>query len=184
MQISDFFIIRDNFLKHVRRKLKNVPYDQKLRTFSASGQRYFQDFDQAKFLNEIGRNELITVTKLELKRIESTIKKSIDFHQEQIDLTNREVSTPAKKREYINEQNKKIHWLTHVYNPKFPSRDQNTFLASSFENGLFKGFTRKCEVDPSVTLTVIGDAIFVKLKDEKATGKTFNKKDQVVYMEM
>lgn len=183
MQITDFFIIRDNFLKHVRRKLKNVPYDQKFKTFDANATRYFQDFEQARFLNEIGRNELITTVKLEIKRIQATIKKSIDFHQEQIDLTNREVTTASKKREYINEQTKKIHWLTHVYNPKFPSRDQNTFLASSFENGLFKGFTRKCEADPTVQLTVIGDAVFAKLKEE-ASNKTFQKKDQVTYMEM
>jgi hypothetical protein len=183
MIISDFFVLRDSFLRHVRSKLKGVQYDLKMSTFEATKEKIFSSWENSKHFNDIGKHELFVTAINGLRKQYLDVKKSIDEWKNQIELTNKSGDSPKRKRKYIEEMNEHIERASFNYTPKFPSLDQNSFLRSSFdENLLFLGFKRPCTVDPTVKLTVIGDAVFAKLIEEK-TNK-FRTKDRVIYMEI
>jgi hypothetical protein len=188
MQLSDFFIIRDKFLRHVRRKLKGVQFDLKAKSFDSDQKSFFQDFAEAHLLTEAGKNELSIITIKELTKQTLDIKNRIKPFEEQIELTQRSGDTPKRKKAFIATQMEHIEYWKNKYTPKFPSRDQNTFLLSSFDmNGemTFKGFKQKCEIGPDVQFTVIGDAAFVKLKEHKESdSKPYDKKDRLIWEEM
>ncbi|QIG73856.1 hypothetical protein PP935_gp081 [Rhizobium phage RHph_N34] len=188
MQLSDFFFVRDEFLKHVRRKLKGVRFDLKSKTLDSDHESFFRDFHHTKILTEIGKNELIIVALKEINKQVADIRNRIKVFEEQIELTKRSGDVPKRKNAYIAEQQSHIDYWTEKYTPKFPVRDQNTFLLSSFDvsgsETMFRGFKQKCEIGPDVQFNVIGDAVFVKLKDHNVTEKSFDKKDRSVWEEM
>lgn len=183
MILSDFFVLRDSFLRHVRSKLKGVRFDLKMSTFEANKEKIFSTWEGAKHFNEIGKHELFVAALNGLRKQTSDIKKSVVEWQEQIDLTNRSGDSPKRKRTYIEEMNEKIRKASFDYTPKFASLDQHTFLRASFDdNLLFTGFKRPCTKDVTITLTVIGDAVFAKLIEEN--GNKFRTKDREVYVEV
>ncbi|AIK68333.1 hypothetical protein P10VF_120 [Rhizobium phage vB_RleM_P10VF] len=190
MQLSDFFLIRDEFLKHVRRKLKGVEFNLKSKTFDSDQESFFRDFSHTKLLTEIGKNELAIIAIKELNKQTIDIGNRIKVFEEQIELTKRSGDTPKRKRIFTEEQQGHIDYFAKKYTPKFPSRDQNTFLLSSFDmttstEVTFRGFKQKCEIGPDVSFTVIGDAAFVKLKEHKVSDdKPYDKKDRMIWEEM
>jgi hypothetical protein len=185
MLLSDFFIIRDEFLKHVRNKLKGIDYANKFATLDAKQHDVFIDFRRSNILNDTGKNELIIVALNEVRKTQIFIRQRIAFHLDQIELIGRSSDKPKKKQEQIDENQKHINYLTFNYTPKFPSRDQNTFLRTSFdENLIFRGFRQSCEKDETIDITVIGDAVFAKLKPETDLSKVFKTKDRIIYEEM
>jgi hypothetical protein len=183
MQLSDFFIIREAFYNHVRQKLKGVPFDQKLSKFKAAHPHaFFADFKHSNLLNDIGKEELLISTRLELKRIESNISKQIKDCQEQIDLTPHSAEANNKKVEYVKKMQKRIEYLSSSYTPKIPLRDQHTFRASSFVDKKFVGLKADVETGVDVDVSFIGDAVLVRLKEVQLHDKPkFDAKDQVIY---
>jgi hypothetical protein len=186
MQLSDFFLFREAFYRHVRNKLKNKPFDLKLSTFnSMSSYELFNDFAHSKLLTETGKSELIASTKMELKRLEQNISKQIADCQEQITLTENSTDIHVKKIEYIKKMNKRIEYLSASYTPKFPTRDQHTFRSTSFVNGKFIGLNGDVETGLDVDVTYIHDVVLVRLKEvEKLNKKQLDMKDQVIYLNL
>ena len=167
MEISDFFVVCDKYLSHIRSRLSKKNFLAK-KLVLEENRGFFDSFSYSKVISEAGKEALLFIAVQELKKSEKVIHKMIEPHLEQIRLTNITTLSDKHKRKYNKEQQDHIDRISDRYTPKFPKVTQLTLNEKFFnENGEFIGFKTRCLNDKDTSVTKIADVYLVRMVTER-----------------
>lgn len=132
--MRNYISFRNNLLRHIEKKLKNIPFDEKVPYVKSHFDELFTSFEQSIHVQKSARPLFKQKAILEFRRLERKTLEQINADQEQIDLTNRMDIIRASDKEDVRKREARIVYLKTKYNPKVVKIDRDFIPDAYFEN--------------------------------------------------
>lgn len=178
--MSDYFIVRNKFVQHVRNRLAKIPLESKLSHFKQNAPALFSSFELANRVSANGKNILINDAISEIKKSVKRVEKMIAHCNSELEYAST-LSTRSKDRKKIEkENNERIVYLKTKYAPFFDKAFTRVFDKTTLdmEAKTFDFFKSKIPHDDSVTITEYAGEFFVNIPKEK---EKFQAKNDLFY---
>uniref|UniRef100_A0AAU8HYU5 Uncharacterized protein n=1 Tax=Rhizobium phage LG08 TaxID=3129229 RepID=A0AAU8HYU5_9CAUD len=174
--MHNYITIRNNFLRHVEKNVRGIPFDQKVTYVKENFNSLFASFEQKSFLNSNAAILLKQKTVLEFRTLERKVTEDIAKHQEQIDLTRRMDIIRASDREDIKKREDRIAYLKFKYNAKTTQVDRDFIPGEFFDEktrslNIFKKDIHNA-VETRYKIDKIADSFFIYPEKEKIEEET------------
>ena len=180
LKMSDYFIVRNKFIRHVRNRLAKIPLESKLSHFREHAPALLNSFELTNRLSRNGCHILIDDAVSEIKKSVKRVEKMIAHCHSELEYAS-SLSTRSKDRKKLEKDNNdRIVYLKTKYAPFFDETFTRVFTKSTLNmtDKTFDFFKMKIQVDDSVTITEYNGEYFVNIPKEK---EKFQAKNDLFY---